>query len=106
MRTSGGFLSALLALVFALGAPSALAQEDQGGMGLDLSGGDTSQEQETPAGEEPLGAVGLDLSADTSSAELLPRMVLLGLDTPERAGAAVAPRWLRTLYVAVRTNDQ
>jgi len=106
MRTSGVPLSALLALVLALAlaAPSAHAQEDQGGMGLDLSGGDTSQE--TPAGEEQPGAIGLDLSGDTSNAELLPRVVLLGLDTPERAGAAVAPRWLRALYVAVRSNDQ
>jgi hypothetical protein len=106
MRTSGVPLSALLALVLALAAPSARAQEDQGGMGLDLSGGDTS-DQETPAeGEEQLGAIGLDLSSDTSGLELLPRVVLLGLATPERAGAAVASRWLRGLYLAIRTNNQ
>jgi hypothetical protein len=95
MRNSGVPLSALLALVLALAAPSALAQEDQGGMGLDLSGG-----------EELSGGIGLDLSGDTSGPELLPRVVLLGLDTPERAGAALAPRWLRALYVAIRTNNQ
>ena len=101
MRTSGVSLSALLTLVLTLAAPSALAQEEQGGMGLDLSGGDTTQEQETPAGEEQTGAIGLDLSGDTTNAELLPRVVLLGLDTPERAGAAVGPRWLKALYVAI-----
>ncbi|HYI00746.1 PEGA domain-containing protein [Hyalangium sp.] len=106
MRTSGVPLSALLALVLALAAPSARAQEDQGGMGLDLSGGDTS-DQETPAeGEEQPGAIGLDLSSDTAGSELLPRVVLLGLATPERAGAAVASRWLRGLYLAIRTNEQ
>ncbi|KFE71246.1 hypothetical protein [Hyalangium minutum] len=104
MRTSGVPLLALL--VLALAAPPALAQQDQGGMGLDLSGGDTSQEQDTSTGEEQPGPIGLDLSGDTAGAELLPRVVLLGLDTPERAGAALAPRWLKALYVAVRTNDK
>ena len=32
--------------------------------------------------------------------------MLLGLDTPERAGAAVAGRWLKGLYVAARSNEQ
>lgn len=106
MRTSVVPLSALLALVLALAAPPALAQQDTGGMGLDLSGGDTSQEQDTSTGEEQSGPIGLDLSGDTSGGELLPRVVLLGLDTPERAGSALAPRWLKALYVAIRTNDQ
>jgi hypothetical protein len=77
-------------------------------MGLDLSGEDTTQsDQETPApGEEQPGSIGLDLSGDTGSTELLPRVVLLGLHTPERAGAAMASRWLRGLYTASRTNDQ
>jgi hypothetical protein len=105
MRISGVPLSALL--VLALASPPALAQEEQGGMGLDLSGSDTAQEQEeAPTGEAQPGAIGLDLSGETSNAELLPRVVLPGLDTPERAGAALAPRWLKALYVAIRSNDQ
>jgi hypothetical protein len=108
MRTFGVPLTGLLVLALALMAPSARAQEDQGGMGLDLSGEDTSQsEQEAPpAGETQPGSIGLDLSGDTSSTDLLPRVVLLGLHTPERAGAAMASKWLRGLYTAIRTNDQ
>jgi hypothetical protein len=108
MRTFGVPLVGLFALVLTLAAPSARAQEDQGGMGLDLSGEDTAQpEQETPAaGEEQPGSIGLDLSGDTVNRELLPRVVLLGLYTPERAGAAMASKWLRAFYTATRTNDQ
>src|SRR4051812_11107248 len=109
MRTFGVPLVGLFALVLTLAAPPAVAQEDQGGMGLDLSGEDTSQpeQQETPAaGEGQPGAIGLDLSGDTANTELLPRVVLLGLDTPERAGAAMASKWLRAFYVAIQTNDQ
>ena len=76
-------------------------------MGLDLSGDTSQPEQETPAaGEEQPGSIGLDLSGDTVNTELLPRVVLLGLDTPERAGAAMASKWLRAFYVAIQTNDQ
>jgi hypothetical protein len=76
-------------------------------MGLDLSSEDTSQsDQEAPAAGEQPGSIGLDLSGDTVNAELLPRVVLLGLDTPERAGAAVASKWLRSFYTAIRSNDQ
>jgi hypothetical protein len=98
----------MLVLALALAAPSAQAQDEQGGMGLDLSGEDTSQsDQEAPAAEEEQpGSIGLDLSGDTASTELLPRVVLLGLDTPERAGAAQASKWLRAFYTAIRTNDQ
>jgi hypothetical protein len=108
MRTFGVPLVGLFALVLTVAAPSARAQEDQGGMGLDLSGEGTSQpEQETPAaGERQPGSIGLDLSGDTANTELLPRVVLLGLDTPERAGAAMASKWLRAFYVAIQTNDQ
>jgi hypothetical protein len=108
MRTFGLPLTGLLALALGLAAPSARAQ---GEMGLDLSGSDTSQSDstesaETPSGEEQPGAIGLDLSGEVANSELLPRVVLLGLDTPERAGAAVGARWLRGLYVAIRSNEQ
>lgn len=108
MRTLRVPLVGLLALVLTLAAPSAQAQEEQGGFGLDLSGEDTAQpEQEAPdEGEEQSGSLGLDLSGETVSKELLPRVVLLGLDTPERAGAAMASRWLRAIYTAIRTNNQ
>jgi hypothetical protein len=108
MRTFGVPRVGLFALVLALAAPAARAQEEQGGMGLDLSGDDTSQsDPEAPAeGEEQPGSIGLDLSGDTANAELLPRVVLLGLDTPERAGAAMASRWLRAFYTAIRTHDR
>lgn len=105
MRTFGVPLIGLFALVLALAAPSARAQEDQGGMGLDLSSEDTSQEAPA-AGEEQPSSIGLDLSGDTVNTELLPRVVLLGLDTPERAGAAMASKWLRAFYTAIRSNDQ
>ena len=108
MRTFGVSLTGRLVLALALAAPPAHAQDEQGGMGLDLSGEDTSQsDQEAPAaGEEQPGSIGLDLSGDTASTELLPRVVLLGLHTPERAGAAQASKWLRAFYTAIRTNDQ
>ncbi len=108
MRTFGVPLTSLLVLALVLAAPSARAQDEQGGMGLDLSGEDTSQsDQEAPAaGEEQPGSIGLDLSGDTGNTELLPRVVLLGLHTPERAGAAVASKWLRGLYTAIRSNEQ
>jgi hypothetical protein len=100
----------LLVLALALGALPARAQEDEGGLGLDLSGSDTPQtesteSQETPEGGEQPG-IGLDLSGEVTQVDLLPRVVLLGLDTPERAGAAMASRWLKALYTSVRSNSQ
>ncbi|MBN1207067.1 MAG: PEGA domain-containing protein [Myxococcaceae bacterium] len=113
MRTLGISLSGLIALSLALVAPPAHAQQDEGGFGLDLSGSDSAQSetpdtQDAASEEEEVqpGGIGLDLSGETSSPELLPRLVLLGLDTPERAGAAVASRWLRMLYGAARSNGQ
>ena len=110
MRLFGLPLTGLITLSLLLAAPAARAQ--QGGMGLDLSGSDSSQSdsnenQDTPAaGEDQAGGIGLDLSGEVAHSELLPHVVLLGLDTPERAGAAVAVRWLRGLYVAARSNEQ
>ncbi len=110
MRFFGLRLTGLITLSLLLAAPSARAQ--QGGLGLDLSGSDSSQSdsnenQETPAaGEEQSGGIGLDLSGEAANSELLPHVVLLGLDTPERAGAAVAVRWLKGLYLAARSNEQ
>ncbi|WP_224242967.1 hypothetical protein [Hyalangium gracile] len=73
-------------------------------MGLDLS---SDENQEAPAGgDEQPGSIGLDLSGDVSNPGLRPRVALLGLDTPERAGAAVASRWLKGLYAAARSNDK
>ena len=77
---------ALLAL--ALWVHPAWAQE--GGLGLDLSTDTSAQEQESPD-------MGLDLRSDDPKTELMPRFVLLGLDTPERAGAQQASTWLKTL---------
>ncbi len=77
-------------------------------MGLDLSDSPQSEgtdAQDASEEEQPAG-MGLDLSGETSNSELLPRVVLLGLDTPERAGAAMASRWLRGLYGAARSNEQ
>lgn len=78
-------------LALALLAHPSWAQE-QGGLGLDLST-ETSSQEETQAGSE----MGLDLREDDPKAALMPRFVLLGLDTPERAGAQQASRWLQAL---------
>ena len=96
-------------LVLALAASPALAQEEEeGGLGLDLSSETTTEEQEAqpaPEGEEPPPAEGgLDVSG--SAGDLRPRVVLLGLDTPDRAGAAQAKRWLRWLQGVVQRNRQ
>ena len=106
MHTPVTRLGGLLALAALVALPS--LAEAQEGMGLDLSS-ETEQPASTdtqdPAaegGERP--GIGLDLSADVASADLLPRVVLLGIDTPERAGAAVASRWVRSLYGALRTT--
>jgi hypothetical protein len=97
---------ALLALAVLVALP--WRAEAQEGMGLDLSSEteqpESTDTQETPAegGEQP--GIGLDLSGEVNAAELLPRIVLLGMETPERAGAAVASRWVRSLYGALRTT--
>jgi hypothetical protein len=112
----GPSLSGLITLSLLLVAPVAGAQQ---GMGLDLSGSDSSQSDSSQSdtqdtdtsdtaapGEDPSGGIGLDLSGGSSNSELLPRVVVLGMDTPERAGAAVAVRWLRGLFTVARSNDQ
>jgi hypothetical protein len=102
-------------LVLALTAGPASAQE--GGLGLDLSGDTTTQTpQEQPAQEAPEGTpqesggmsldLGMDLSATTPGADLQPRFALVGLDTPERAGAAVAKRWMGWLQAQVLRTGQ
>ncbi len=115
MRTPVVYVAGLLA--FALAAGPARAQE--GGLGLDLSGDSSTQSNEQST-EQPENSgegtsqdagglgLGLDLSggtADTAGADLQPRFALVGLDTPERAGAAVAKRWVGWLQaVAFRTG--
>ncbi|ATB30861.1 PEGA domain-containing protein [Melittangium boletus] len=88
----------LLALVWASGPARA---QDEGGFGLDLSG-DSTPQAPLEQGEEPppdTGSLGLDLSTGPS-AELQPRLAFVGLETPERAGAAVSKRWLAWLQSA------
>ncbi|KFA89641.1 PEGA domain-containing protein [Archangium violaceum] len=112
MRTPVVYVAGLLAL--ALAAGPARAQ----GLGLDLSGDSSTQgnEQQQDSGEDsgegtpPDGdqggmGLGLDLSSGTPGADLQPRFALVGLDTPERAGAAAAKRWMGWLQaVALRTG--
>lgn len=86
MRIPAASSVALLAL--ALWVHPAWAQE-QGGLGLDLSS-DTSAQEQGPD-------MGLDLRAEDPKTELMPRFVLVGLDTPERAGAQQASVWLKAL---------
>ncbi|QSQ20394.1 PEGA domain-containing protein [Pyxidicoccus parkwayensis] len=86
MRIPPASSVALLAL--ALWVHPAWAQS-QGGLGLDLS-------SDSPTSQQP-GDMGLDLRADDPKTELMPRFVLLGLDTPERAGAQQASTWLKAL---------
>ncbi|MFY2562532.1 PEGA domain-containing protein [Corallococcus terminator] len=78
---------AMLALV--LLARPARAQEQ--GLGLDLSSDSSSQD----AQEQP--GMGLDLRPEDEGVSLTPRFILVGLDTPERAGAQQASVWLREL---------
>lgn len=112
MRRSGLPLTGLLTLSLVLFAPVSRAQQEQGGFGLDLSGSDTSSQSDTENPESPAGGdessegIGLDLSGVTANSELLPQVVLLGLHTPERAGSAVAGKWMRGLYTAARSNSQ
>ncbi|WNG54541.1 PEGA domain-containing protein [Archangium gephyra] len=108
MRTPVVYVAGLLAL--ALAAGPARAQ----GLGLDLSGDSSTQsneqQQDTGEGTPPDAdqggmGLGLDLSSGTPGAELQPRFALVGLDTPERAGAAAAKRWMGWLQsVALRTG--
>ncbi len=91
MRTPFLFVAVALALATA----PARAQQ---GFGLDLSADPPQQPQEqTDENAEPppdAGAMGLDLSGDSGPADLMPRFGFVGLDTPERAGAAASKRWL------------
>jgi hypothetical protein len=107
MHTPVVRLTGLVALAWMLVALP-LRAEAQEGMGLDLSDTEAQPEstdtQETPAegGEQP--GIGLDLSGDVTNTELMPRVMLLGMETPERAGAAVASKWVRGLYNALRAT--
>jgi hypothetical protein len=81
MHTPVVYVAGLLALVLAAGPARA---QEQGGLGLDLSDDSNTQAQD---------------------ADLQPRFALVGLDTPERAGAAVANRWVELLQeAALRTG--
>jgi len=60
------------------------------GLGLNLSADTSAQEQDNPD-------MGLDLRDNDPKTELMPRFVLLGLDTPERAGAQQSSVWLKAL---------
>jgi hypothetical protein len=98
------YVAGLLAL--ALVAGPARAQE---GLGLDLSGDASTQtpNAQQDSEEAPLdtGSLGLDLSGGTSGVDLRARFAFVGLDTPERAGAAVAKRWVGWLQaVAFRSG--
>ncbi|OJH37357.1 PEGA domain-containing protein [Cystobacter ferrugineus] len=94
------------AVLLALASGPARAQ---GGFGLDLSSDPNAQqsnEQTEESSEEasPDGSMGLDLSSGPG-ADLVPRFALVGLDTPERAGAAAAKRWVGWLQgAAFRTG--
>lgn len=95
MRTPVVCVAGLLALALAAGPARA-----QGGLGLDLSGDSNTQtpnEQSQDSSEDAAqdsGNLGLDLSGGSAGADLQPRFALVGLYTPERAGAAVAKRWV------------
>lgn len=107
MRTPLVYVVGLMALALAVGPASARAQ----GLGLDLSGDTNPQQppQQDPQGDEnppDTGSLGLDLSGATTGSDLQPRFALVGLDTPERAGAAVARRWVNWLQsVAFKTGQ-
>jgi hypothetical protein len=64
--------------------------QSPGGLGLNLSADTSSQEQDNPD-------MGLDLRDNDPKTELMPRFVLMGLDTPERAGAQQSSVWLKAL---------
>ncbi|MET0404351.1 MAG: PEGA domain-containing protein [Cystobacter sp.] len=100
MRNPFVFLAVALAL--ASGPVGA-----QGGFGLDLSAdpnAPATQEQSDSSQEAPpdSGNMGMDLG---TGSELQPRLAFVGLDTPERAGAAAAKRWVGWLQgAAFRTG--
>lgn len=108
MRTPVVYVAGLLALALAAGP----ARAQEGGLGLDLSGDSSTQSNEQPedSGEgtsQDAGGLGLglDLSGGAPGADLQPRFALVGLDTPDRAGAAAAKRWVGWLQaVALRTG--
>ncbi|HZI09813.1 MAG TPA: PEGA domain-containing protein [Myxococcus sp.] len=119
MRIPVVYVAGLLALALA-GGP---ARAQEGGLGLDLSGDANTQPQQPPPdstegppqeGTPPdSGNMGMDLSGglDLSGAmgpgaDLMPRFVFLGLETPDKAGAAVAKRWMGWLQSqALRTGQ-
>lgn len=110
MRIPVVYVASLLALALTAGPARA---QDEGGLGLDLSGDSNTQSnqqsQDTGEGTSPdAEAGGMGLGLDLSSgpgADLQPRFALVGLDTPERAGAAQAKRWMGWLQsVALRTG--
>ncbi|MFL5352885.1 PEGA domain-containing protein [Archangium sp.] len=108
MRTPVVYMAGLLALVLAAGP----ARAQEGGLGLDLSGDSNTQtpkeqSQESSEGaSQDAGGMGLDLSGGApAGADLQPRFALVGLVTPEKAGAAVAKRWMGWLQAqAMRTG--
>jgi hypothetical protein len=108
MRIPVMYVASLLALALAAGP----ARAQQGGLGLDLSGDSTAQppaEEQPPQDSSGMGmdlSGGLDLSQSLAGAELLPRFVLVGLETPDRAGAAVAKRWLGWLQAQALRGGQ
>lgn len=87
---------------------------------MDLSG-DSQKPEASPSSSEsatespgdapamtldPEALGGLDLRGDVPSAELLPRWVLIGLETTDKTGAAAAKSWLATLVRAARDTKQ
>ncbi|WP_309893237.1 PEGA domain-containing protein [Archangium sp.] len=119
MRIPIVYVAGLLALALA-GGP---ARAQEGGLGLDLSGDANTQPQQpppdsnegtssegTPPDSSGMGmdlSGGLDLSGAVGpGADLMPRFVFLGLETPDKAGAAVAKRWMGWLQSqALRTGQ-
>lgn len=118
-------------LLLALGAP---ARAQEGGFGLDLSGDTTSspstekapgtekapaprkapRPRKAPAeatGDAPTSEAlsGFDLGgalSSSSSSDLLPSLVLVGLDTSDKTAAAAANRWLTALGRAALETRQ
>ncbi|WP_257454812.1 PEGA domain-containing protein [Archangium lipolyticum] len=104
MRTPVVYVAGMLAL--ALAAGPARAQE---GLGLDLSSDSNAQkpneQQDSEDASLDTGNLGLDLSGNTSGVDLRSRFAFLGVDTPDRAGAAALKRWLGWLQpVAFRSG--
>jgi hypothetical protein len=113
MLFPGAPLTGLFVLALALAAPAARAQEGQG-MELDLTDSAPKREgqgkmeldlTESAPKQGPSGEFSMDLTSELTKAELLPRVVLLGLDMPQRSGTAIATKWLKRLYAAIRTNE-